>query len=76
MCAIELDLEPSSPVAQALQQTRWVTETEAKLKLEVMTIDILKNLLRQGTNLPQSRGEFVHWHMTEHVENLFQHGTL
>jgi len=40
---------------QAYQQTHWVMETEAKLKLEVQTIEGLKTMLRQGSNMPQSR---------------------
>ena len=38
-----------------MEQVKWVTETEAKLKQEVMTIDVLKTLVRQGSNLPQNR---------------------
>ena len=40
---------------QAVQQSKWVIETEAKLKLEVMTMDGLKRLLKQAAAMQQSR---------------------
>ena len=48
------------PLTQAHQQTSWVIETEAKLKLEVQTIEGLKTLHRQGSNLSQNRGTHGH----------------
>ena len=35
----------------ALQQNQWVTETKEKLRLEMQTVDGLKAMAKQGTNL-------------------------
>lgn len=38
-----------------MQQSQWVIETEAKLKLEVLTIEGLKRLLKQAAVMEQTR---------------------
>lgn len=52
-CMVETCL--ASCPSQAVQQSKWVIETEAKLKLEVMTMDGLKRLLKQAGAMQQSR---------------------
>ena len=42
------------PPSQAVQQSKWVTETEAKLRLEVLTMDSLKRLLKQASAMRHS----------------------
>ena len=37
----------------ALQQNQWVAETRGKLRLEMQTVDGLKSMVKQGTNLMQ-----------------------
>lgn len=49
---------------QVLNQLRWVSETEAKLKLEVMSIETVKNIIKQGSSLPQNRGRTILLHCT------------
>ena len=44
----------------ALQQNQWVAETREKLRLEMQTVDGLKAMAKQGTNLMHgSTGEFI-----------------
>ena len=40
---------------QAVQQSQWVMETEAKLKLEVVSMEGLVRLLKQASVMEQSR---------------------
>ena len=40
---------------QAVQQSQWVIETESKLRLEVLTIDGLKRLLKHAGSMQASR---------------------
>ena len=42
------------PSSQAVQQSKWVMETEAKLRLEVLTMDSLKRLLKQAAGMQHS----------------------
>ena len=35
----------------ALQQNQWVAETRGKLRLEMQTVEGLKSMVKQGTNL-------------------------
>ena len=35
----------------ALQQNKWVTETKERLRLEMQSVEGLKNLVKQGNNL-------------------------
>ena len=37
----------------ALQQNQWVSESKEKLRMEMQTIDGLKTMVKQGTNLMQ-----------------------
>lgn len=34
---------------------KWVTETEARLKVDGLSLDMLRYLAKQGSGLPQSR---------------------
>ena len=44
----------------ALQQNQWVAETREKLRLEMQTVDGLKAMAKQGTNLMHgSTGVFI-----------------
>ena len=44
----------------ALQQNQWVTETKGKLRLEMQTVEGLKAMAKQGTNLMRgSTGVFI-----------------
>lgn len=37
----------------ALQQNQWVVDTREKLRMEMQTIDGLKSMVKQGTNIMQ-----------------------
>ena len=37
----------------ALQQNRWVADTREKLRMEMQTVDGLKSMVKQGTNIMQ-----------------------
>lgn len=54
-------------VLQALRQMHWISEAEAKLREDGLTMDKLRGLLRQGSNITQDGSSQQGQHCTHTV---------